>query len=460
MSALSDDTTKSNRLWSSLYRLLIDCIGRLKACPTFLLLVLCCAGCGREEPAQSTTCLRFMAEAWMFGKYPVREAKERFEKRHKGVTVELIKAPAGWNNRLLVSMMSGRSHADAIFCPTEDTIAAWAARDLLEPWDDFIRDRLPDGRDTFLKVFLDGSNLGGVQYGLPISAEMIAISVNKRMAADAGLLDANGKIRFAKTWDEVFEYARRMTIDRDGDGKPEVIGMAINWSFGEGVLLSAIQAAEGQIADGNPMKLRLDSPVVRKLLTLTKAGADEGIVTLASMTDINQPRNDMKAGLVAMIVTVHSRYLESEQTLGKGNATLMPMPGPNLGGTISTTRSVVIPRNSRAIELAQQFMREELLAPYFSAYAMEKFGKLPCPRKVFDKLNVVEAQWLVEWAGKSSGPIMARDRIQMADAIRRNLQAYLSGSVDLDTMLNHLDDELSNIDMRDVREIFSKRKAK
>ena len=43
-----------------------------------------CAGCRRETPEQSETHLRGMAEPWVFLKYPLRRAKERFEGRHRG----------------------------------------------------------------------------------------------------------------------------------------------------------------------------------------------------------------------------------------------------------------------------------------------------------------------------------------------------------------------------------------
>ena len=74
---------------------------RLTTLPRFLFsvallgILLLGAGCQRQETVQRTDRLRFMAHPWMFGKYPIREAKERFEKRHPGVTVELLKVGGG-----------------------------------------------------------------------------------------------------------------------------------------------------------------------------------------------------------------------------------------------------------------------------------------------------------------------------------------------------------------------------
>jgi hypothetical protein len=195
-----------------------------------------------------------------------------------------------------------------------------------------------------------------------------------------------------------------------------------------------------------------DRPEVRELLTLTEAGTREGITTLASMTDVNQPRSDLKARLVAMILTTHSRYLESEETLGVGNATIMPVPGG--GGVIGGTRSAVIPRNSRAVGLARQFVAEEMMAPYFSGFAWEKYGKLPCMFSVFETLDEPEAHWLASWAERSEADPMFRDELPLTDAIKRNVQGFLTGQMALDLMLRRLQAELAQLNLSDVRKAF------
>ena len=170
------------------------------------------------------------------------------------------------------------------------------------------------------------------------------------------------------------------------------------------------------------------------------------------MTDVNQPRSDFKARLVAMILTTHSRYLEAEETLGAGNATIMPVPGG--GGVIGGTRSVVIPKNSRAIGLARQFVEEELMAPYFAGFAWEKYGKLPCMLSVFETLDEPEAHWLASWAEQSTADPMFRDELPATDVIKRNVQGFLTGQMALDPMLGRLQRELAQLNLSDVRKHF------
>ena len=94
-----------------------------------------------------------MSEPWMFKKYPLRTAVERFENNHPGVEVELLKAPEGYPNRLLVAMMSRRSEMDLFFGTVENTVALWAARDLLLPWDDYVLTRTGLQRSAFIGTF-------------------------------------------------------------------------------------------------------------------------------------------------------------------------------------------------------------------------------------------------------------------------------------------------------------------
>lgn len=416
----------------------------------YLFFFLC--ACTPQTQEQSQTHLRVMAEPWMFQKYPLREAKVQFEKRHPGISIELQKAPEGYPNRLLVAMMSHRSDTDLFFGTVENTVAIWAARNLLLPWDTYIQSHPNLQRDAFISTFFDMNRFGNKQYALPVTAELFCFCINKKMAAQAGLLDPNGNLIPAKTWPEVFDYARRMT-QRDANGHIKTVGLAANWSWPNSMLYATIKAERGMLRDPQKEALNLNHPEVRNLLTLTRVGAQEGITTLASMTDVNQPRSDLKARLVAMILTTHSRYLEAWETLGPNSTTIMPIPGKS-GGVTGGTRSVIIPKNSRAIHLAQQFVAEELMAPYFSRFAWEKYGKLPCMRNVFETLKEPEAHQLAQWAAASQPDPMFRDELPLTDAIKRHVQRYLTGQVELDPMLTQLQTDLQSLNLSDIRQHF------
>ena len=422
-----------------------------------MMIALITPGCGFQDESHDQTKLRVMAEAWMFKKYLLREAKERFETNHPGVEVDLIKAPDGWPNRLLVAMMSGRSDFDVFFGTVETNVAAWAARDLLIPWDDYIVSHPSLQREAFIPSFYDNNRFGDLQYGLPVSAELTTFSVNKEMAATAGLLDNDGNVVPAKSWEEVFDYARKMTT-RDENGHVTTVGFAGNWTYANSMLLAALKAERGQLKADDETDFNIDTPEVRTFLRLTREGLAEGITTAASMTDVNQPRSDLKARLVAMILTSHSRYLEAQEVLGEGSTTIMPVPG-SAGAAFGGTRTVVVPRNSHAIDLARSFVKEEMFEPYFARFAWEKYGKLPCQRELFETLDEPEAAMLAEWAEASKEDPMFRDETALVDAIKRNVQRYLTGEIELDPMMDQLGAELARLNLTDIRTYFGPKKV-
>jgi len=61
----------------------------------------------------------------------------------------------------------------------------------------------------------------GTLYSLPMEATNLALLYNKDMFRAAGL----DPERPPQNWDELRDYARKLTFDKDGDGKNEQTGM-------------------------------------------------------------------------------------------------------------------------------------------------------------------------------------------------------------------------------------------
>lgn len=77
--------------------------------------------------------------------------------------------------------------------------------------------------DDIYPALLQFSSWKGTLYSLPMEATNLALLYNKKMFRDAGL-DPNAP---PKDWDELYEYAKRLTVDKDGDGKIDQTGMFI-----------------------------------------------------------------------------------------------------------------------------------------------------------------------------------------------------------------------------------------
>ena len=55
----------------------------------------------------------------------------------------------------------------------------------------------------------------GTLYSLPMEATGLALTCNKELFAEAGLDTTHGP----RTWEELREYAKKLTVDKNGDGK-------------------------------------------------------------------------------------------------------------------------------------------------------------------------------------------------------------------------------------------------
>ena len=71
-------------------------------------------------------------------------------------------------------------------------------------------------KDKFVGEVLSFGQVDGFQFAVPIGLEAYAINVNRAMFEKAGYIDAKGDIIIPQTWQELYEYAKKMTIVEGG----------------------------------------------------------------------------------------------------------------------------------------------------------------------------------------------------------------------------------------------------
>ncbi len=147
----------------------------------------------------------------------------RFEEEHPGIHIQAQYIPSGdaLVQKLITSVRSNTApdiswiHADFL----EDLVRA----DAVYPMAHFIEgaDGLPDSvvADIYPALRQYASWRGDL-YSLPMEATNLGLLYNKDLFREAGL-DPD---RPPQTWDELRDYARRLTLDRNGDGRNERIG--------------------------------------------------------------------------------------------------------------------------------------------------------------------------------------------------------------------------------------------
>jgi len=335
--------------------------------------------------------LRIMADGWIIEKYDLNNLIKAFEADHPGVKVELItKTEERTPDKFILNWtIAKKTDADLILSGWGSQITPLVAKDLLEPWDSLFEGDY--ARDRFISAFLDEGSFKGQVYGLPFMGEVFALVVNTDMFRDAGLVDEQGNLLTPKTWAEVFEFAEKLAIDTDNDGKPDVIGLDLElYSNGATkTLLTVLQSETGNVYEEGSTKIDMTNPVVIEFFEMVQTGVQKGYVGVGSVIDPNAPRNNMKAKKAAMILSTGSRATECAEVLGLDSVTVLMPPGSEQYGSISFAILGWMPRiaNEEAKVLAYDFVKEQLLTKEAQQWSALKFGKLPVLESNYEGLD-------------------------------------------------------------------------
>ena len=151
---------------------------------------------------------------------------QEFERRNPGIKVvaslsaarNMVEDP----QRLLCAIVGGDPPDLVIF--DRYAVAEWAARGAFMPLDKFIADDKgqPDGikPGDYYPACWDEATWEGSVYAIPMGTDNRALYYNKDMLAAAGFKDERGEARPPRTWDELADYAVKLSeFVRNSEGK-------------------------------------------------------------------------------------------------------------------------------------------------------------------------------------------------------------------------------------------------
>lgn len=134
--------------------------------------------------------------------------------------IQVKNNPMPWDVIFDKSLAAVRSDdgPDILSLPS-DRLPQFAAQGVLESFDDFYADP-GNETDKLAPAAVTGARYDGTAYGVPVSYSNIMMYVNKDMFAKAGL-------DYPTTWDEFAAAVPKLTVDKNGDGKPEQYAIAL-----------------------------------------------------------------------------------------------------------------------------------------------------------------------------------------------------------------------------------------
>jgi multiple sugar transport system substrate-binding protein len=236
----------------------------------FLLLMLwtplALNGCGSAGAANDKTVVRFS----IWGSYEEWEMWQRlcreFEAKNPTIKVKLEYLPANYEDKIKVLMA-------ADMCPDvmsmqDEPFQMYSLKDKFEDLTPYLqaagKNWTPDKfLPTSLEVFR--FNRTGRQMGLPWDGGGIIVYYNKKLFREAGIPYPDG----SWTWAEFLDIARKLTIDKDNDGRIDQFGFQMTqwwgyleiWIWGAGgKFFDAENTRIGGMTRAAPLRCTLHSP--------------------------------------------------------------------------------------------------------------------------------------------------------------------------------------------------------
>ena len=247
-----------------------------------------------------------------------------------------------------IQLMLGTNTAPDVFMLESFWAPTLINYDTLMPLDDFVAADPQFDLDDFEPSLLDAFRRDGKLYGLPKDYSTIALFYNPELFARAGIT------RPPTNWQELEDYARRLTVDEDGDGVTDVYGLGTIDSVE--FVLPFIWQNGGELvaADGG---IDVDNQRAVEAIRFLKRLRDDGLAVVP--TDVGASWN-MEAygrGRVAMTISGLWAVNFMATTFADTPYEIAAIPGGERREAISYVVGYVIPANTSRPDEAWQLLR-------------------------------------------------------------------------------------------------------
>jgi multiple sugar transport system substrate-binding protein len=283
-----------------------------------------------------------------------KKLTDKFAADNPGCEAEVLSDPfATWNDKLLV-MFAASNAPDLVLVGGQYPNLANAGNLLdLGPalGDEYFND--------FVKGFVDKYTWMGKKYAVPFTMDTRVLYYNKDLFTKAGL-DPNAP---PKTWADLVEYAKKLTMDTNGDGKNDVYGFGLAPGYKEFVSQALYLASTGGAitkmdASGNEVP-NVNTPEFRAYLQLLldlKPYSEPDFATI----------DDQAAGTLysqqklAMIcngpwIFDQNKDMDGASWIGQGMIPKMTADGPD--GSFGGGFAIAVNKNTKYPDVAVQLLK-------------------------------------------------------------------------------------------------------
>ncbi|MCH3917135.1 MAG: sugar ABC transporter substrate-binding protein [Spirochaetia bacterium] len=270
-----------------------------------LLVFICLAasvfanGTKETKPVSSDTSTPVTLEWWSWDP-SLKEKNEalikQFEAKNPGIKVNLATASTSeyWTK---IRILANQKKLPDVFTMSSGYIEEWRKSNLMLNLDSYINND-PDINDFYKSLIDAGKTIsGGDRYvAMPFALVTTVLFYNKGMFDAAGLSYPTADW----TWDDFLNAAKKLTIDKDGDGKIDQWGF---WRYGRYAQVEPwVYADGGNLIDRSKMRFAPDANAMETLKFLTDLTLKYHVApTQKEMSDVRN-QDIFPKGLAAMWV--------------------------------------------------------------------------------------------------------------------------------------------------------------
>lgn len=182
---------------------------------------------------------------------------QRFNRENPDVDVTMQRMDWGtYYNKLFVAGLGKR--APEVFVVHADNLARFTGASFVRPVDDIVGGEDEIDTSDFDENIWAAVERDGKHWGVPLDVHMIGMYYNRKLFREAGIVDAEGNPRPPTTREEFLDAAKRLTIDRSGDPRPEIWGYVFTWMRTN--VYTAMRQFNGRLFNEDGTKTFVNSP--------------------------------------------------------------------------------------------------------------------------------------------------------------------------------------------------------
>ncbi|MCF7808292.1 MAG: ABC transporter substrate-binding protein [Candidatus Marinimicrobia bacterium] len=354
---------------------------------SILIMVGSCGNSENEAPQSDVVTITFW-HSFVSSTVPALEKLiDRFHAEHPGIRIKAQYIPTGdaLIQKLITSVQSNTA-------PDISWVHADYLGDLVEAKAIYKMDRFIQGpqglseeelRDIY-PALLTYASWQDTLYSMPMEATNMALLYNKQLFREAGLDPEQPP----KTWEEMYDYAKKLSTDLDGDGRFDRVGMFIPIFAAAGPMsgwmtwqwLPYLWQAGGYLVEKDQSKVLFNSDAGVAALTLWKKIFEElNLSTFTTDYDIA-----FSSGFVGMSMDGPWALPRFNKIFSHLDWAFAPLPaGPEKQATVAGGEYLTVFKQSAHPDEAWTFIKW-IIQPQIQAFWAMESGYLPMRKSAQD----------------------------------------------------------------------------